>query len=51
MCHLFNKASGQGNSQQGNLAWVLGDMSAGLLQASLAESRWKKKGREMENKE
>lgn len=26
MCHLFNKASGQGNGQRGNLAGVLGDM-------------------------
>lgn len=30
MCHLFNKASGQGNSQRGNLAAVLGDVLAGL---------------------
>lgn len=53
MCHPFNKASGQGNSQRGKLAGVLGDMSAGLFQASLAdggrrEERWgirKKEGK------
>ncbi len=50
MCHLFNKASGRGNSQRGNLAGVLGDMSAGLLQASLAQVEEKGK-RDGKNKE
>lgn len=38
-------------ASEGNLAGVLGDMLAGLLQASLAESRWQKKGKDRENKE
>lgn len=49
MCHPFNKASGQGNSQRGNLAGVLGGMSAGLVSGIV--SRWRKKGKGMENKE
>ena len=40
MCHPFNKASGQGNSQRGNQAAVLGDMSASLAGAGGREWRW-----------